>query len=138
VDVFVAVGIPQMRSLAAHNEWRIAAHGAKRAHRRVNASGNHLLGTPLQFQRLVGFARHGSSCGGDCPWKGQYSSTVDRDAGRMSPEQVTLLTAAPAWDSSKIHLPETSVKHGAGRVWTVHALLTGRVFRTASGGSGLS
>ena len=56
VDVFVFVRVPNVRALAAHNKWRIAAHGAKRPHRRVHASRNHALRALLQARRLLGFA----------------------------------------------------------------------------------
>ena len=43
VDVLVAVGVPDVRALAAHDEGRRAAHAAERPHRRIHAAGDGLL-----------------------------------------------------------------------------------------------
>ena len=43
VDVLVAVGIPDIGTFAAHQERRIAAHGAERPDRRVHASRDELF-----------------------------------------------------------------------------------------------
>ena len=61
VDVFIFIGVPDMRSLATHNKRRIAADRSKCAHRRVHSAGYHALGSLLQTARLLDFSR---CCGG--------------------------------------------------------------------------
>src|SRR5262245_46430177 len=51
IDVALAVGVPEVRTLAAREEARRAADGAERAHRRVDTSGND--GLRLLEQRVV-------------------------------------------------------------------------------------
>ena len=48
VDVAVAVGVVEIRALGALDEGRRAAHGAKGAHRRVDAAGKVALGALLE------------------------------------------------------------------------------------------
>src|SRR5882757_7437594 len=59
VDVLIAVGVPDAGTLAAHDVKRIASDRAKRAYRRIHASGNQLLSALLKLAGLVGFAGHG-------------------------------------------------------------------------------
>ena len=61
VDILVFVGVPNVRAVAADDIERIASHAAKRAHRRVHASGNQLFSAFLQFAGLLGLAGHHSS-----------------------------------------------------------------------------
>ena len=61
INVVVAVGVPDVRTLPPNNEGRIAAHCTKCAYGRIDAAWNHLLGTPLEPARLVKLAGHGSS-----------------------------------------------------------------------------
>src|SRR2546430_13438223 len=56
VEIFVAVRIPNARTLAADEEWRIPAHSTKRSHRRVHAARNHLFSALLKFARDLDFA----------------------------------------------------------------------------------
>src|ERR1700674_445888 len=44
VDVLLAIGVPEIRTLRAFDEPRRAADRAKRAHRRVHTAGNGFLG----------------------------------------------------------------------------------------------
>ncbi len=64
VHILVAVGIPNVRTLAAHDVQRVAAHRAKSAHRGVHASGNQLFGAFLQLAGLFCLAGHHSSTAG--------------------------------------------------------------------------
>ena len=57
VNVLVAVDVPQARARTALNHAGLAAHGAKRAHRRVHPARNHLGGTLKPLLRL-GSIRH--------------------------------------------------------------------------------
>ena len=61
IHVFVAIGIPDVGTLAAHDVQRIASHGTESAYRGVDASGNQLFGAFLQLAGLLGFAGHGPS-----------------------------------------------------------------------------
>ncbi len=56
VDVFVFVRVPDVRTFAAHDEWRVATHGSKRAHRRIHAARDHAFGALLQASRLFRLA----------------------------------------------------------------------------------
>src|ERR1700733_4000381 len=59
VDVLVAVGVEEMRSLTADDERRVAFDGAKSTRGRIYSSGNELLGTLLQLPGLLEFTVHG-------------------------------------------------------------------------------
>ncbi len=61
VDIFVAVGVPNVRALAAHDVERVAAYTAESADRRIYASGNQFFSALLEFARLFGLAGHRSS-----------------------------------------------------------------------------
>src|SRR5438552_878554 len=56
VDVLVPVHVEYVRALSASNEYGVATHAAERAHRRVDATGDHGLGAPEQF--LGFYTRH--------------------------------------------------------------------------------
>ena len=83
VDVFVAVGVPDVRAQPAHEEWRIAADGAKGAHRGVHAAGNHLLGALLQLARHLEFAGHGLSGESGTYGSSQWPDLAERSARRI-------------------------------------------------------
>ena len=51
VDVAVAVDVEQLRALAALDEERVAPDRAHRAHRRVDAAGEHLEGASIELAR---------------------------------------------------------------------------------------
>ena len=53
VKILVAIGVPDARSLAAHDVRRIACHGLEGAYRRVHASRNHLGGAGVELARFV-------------------------------------------------------------------------------------
>ena len=43
IDIFFAVGVVEIRALAALEKYRRTADGAKRAHRRIHAAGDVFL-----------------------------------------------------------------------------------------------
>jgi len=49
VDVFIPIGVEEMRALAARDENGIAAHTAESPHRRVHAAGNRRLSAAEQL-----------------------------------------------------------------------------------------
>jgi hypothetical protein len=49
VDVLVAIGIEDVTALTALDEHWLAAHGAERSHRRIDAAGNLFHRSPEQF-----------------------------------------------------------------------------------------
>ena len=53
IDVFVFVGIPDVRAFAAYDKRWVATHRTERAHRRVHSAGDHALGALLQTARLL-------------------------------------------------------------------------------------
>jgi len=60
VDVFLAVGVPEISALGALHKAGCAAHGAEGAHRRVDPTGDHLGGAVKKGLVAVG---HGA-----CLW----------------------------------------------------------------------
>ena len=59
INVAIAIGIEQIRALAAHNHRRRAAHRAEGTHRRVHSAGHEPLGARLQALRFAQLVRHG-------------------------------------------------------------------------------
>ena len=57
INVFVAVHVPDVRAFGLVDEKRLAADGAKRAHRRIDAAGNVFQRLGKQFFRLTLFHR---------------------------------------------------------------------------------
>ncbi len=145
IDVLVAIGIEDVRTLPAHDEGRIAAHGTKSANRRIHATGNHLLGALLQLAGYLRLAGHGLS---------EKKLVIYGNSGRPLDREKPILGGASSlfaalstgltrvskdiWNSPDIYSFATVLKHVLGTLCSVHALLTGRVLRTASGGSELS
>ena len=60
VDVFLAVGVPKIGTLGALYKTGGATHGAKGAHGRIHATGDHLGGAVKQG--LVAVGHVGSQC----------------------------------------------------------------------------
>jgi hypothetical protein len=50
-----------MGTLPSQDEGRVSAHGTKSTYRRIDATGNHLLGALLQLAGYLRFAGHGLS-----------------------------------------------------------------------------
>ena len=59
IQVAIAIGVPQIRSLGSLQERRISTHRAKGAHRRIYASWQIALRAPLQFSGKTQFSGHG-------------------------------------------------------------------------------
>src|SRR6202035_3559778 len=58
IDIFVAVGVPNVRTLAPDDVNRITPNAPKGTHRRVHASGDKLFSALLQLAGLICFAGH--------------------------------------------------------------------------------
>src|SRR4029077_3486865 len=80
VHILVAIRIPNVRALAAHDVERLASHSTKSAHRRVHPSGNELFSAFLQLAGLLCLAGHHSSTAaiaksGSLSYSDQYNSS---------------------------------------------------------------
>src|SRR5277367_3639249 len=69
--------------------------------------------------------------------RGNWSSMVTV-RGKSARERLRMQSQEGQWNLPDIYILATVLKHDRGTLYSVHALLTGRVLRTASGGSELS
>ncbi len=104
VEVALAVGVPQVRAFAAREEARRAAHGAKGAHRGVDAGGNRALGTGEELFVAV----HGDSLAGlrsERAARHANAAAMARAAavtsGASNTAEITASACAPARASSR-------------------------------------
>ena len=49
VDVFIAVGVPDAGTFAAHDVRRLAANGFEGTHRRIHPAGDYARGASMEF-----------------------------------------------------------------------------------------
>src|SRR3954451_16364181 len=62
IDVLIAIGVPNVRTLPANDKGRFAFDCLERAHRRINSPRDQLFGTLLQAPALIELTRHLPPC----------------------------------------------------------------------------
>src|SRR6202047_3030462 len=135
VHILIAIRVPNVRTLAAHDVQRLASHRTKGAHRGVHSSGNKLFSAFLQLAGLFCLAAHHSSTAaiaksGSLSYSDQYNS-----GGAMVPSASTAV-ATPCQtesNSSDFHKIAIFLQSVAVILMPV-ALLTGRVYQDGLGG----
>src|ERR1700740_3773277 len=87
VNVVVAIGVEDVRAMAAPYEGRISANRAKSTHRRVDAARDHHFGAFLQLARLFELARHATSWEGSPHYNSGRESTTEAVITRSCDQQ---------------------------------------------------